>query len=574
MLEGKALIQDTDMPVKMQMQAMACASQALDLYDVIDCKSIAAHIKKEFDRRYGGGWQCVVGSQFGCFFTHSKGSFIYFTLETLQVVIFKDLSQPSLYHTPRHKVPIKDSKSAGIGILSPILDPQIVVKSTMRASILGTAFECYYKHIYDISTWSKLEFCKSTTVSVGQNCYCQSKLDFDGLKIKSKRNFNSMDRFSELPDYIIHQIMSYLPTEESAQTSILSKRWKGLYASYPILDFPDFYTGFSSGKYRTNKFIEFVDASFLRFCQQKLPMQKFRLSIDGFDDLKGSFSFFDKWIRLAIEKKVEELDFSVQAHRRPMYTLPQEIFSAKSMTTLKLGSCKLENPFIMHSLKSLSLKEACINEEVLQKITSQCTSLEDLFLSSCYGFTNICLYNACKLKIINMQNYSWNLQSIKIVVPSLQHFIFCSQYKRDPIVIDMAGCPNLKLLKLQNVGFTEQKFHELISKFPLLEDLNVSRCDPLEQIKISSHLLKKFSIGYCYRMKAIDIDAPNLLSFTYDLTCPIPVFSINAPILWKVGFVHQIPVFNIKEFLNSSNQIEYLSFYVDGDKVISMNSVL
>ncbi|KAH7565229.1 hypothetical protein JRO89_XS09G0168500 [Xanthoceras sorbifolium] len=46
MLEGKALIQDTDMPVKMQVQAMACASQALDLYDVLDCRSIAAHIKK------------------------------------------------------------------------------------------------------------------------------------------------------------------------------------------------------------------------------------------------------------------------------------------------------------------------------------------------------------------------------------------------------------------------------------------------------------------------------------------------------------------------------------------------
>jgi hypothetical protein len=46
MLEGKALIEDTDMPVKMQMQAMASASEALDLYDVLDCKSIAAHIKK------------------------------------------------------------------------------------------------------------------------------------------------------------------------------------------------------------------------------------------------------------------------------------------------------------------------------------------------------------------------------------------------------------------------------------------------------------------------------------------------------------------------------------------------
>lgn len=46
MLEGKALIEDTDMPVKMQLHAMASASQALDVYDVFDCKSIAAHIKK------------------------------------------------------------------------------------------------------------------------------------------------------------------------------------------------------------------------------------------------------------------------------------------------------------------------------------------------------------------------------------------------------------------------------------------------------------------------------------------------------------------------------------------------
>ncbi|XAR67710.1 Dynein ATPase [Bertholletia excelsa] len=53
MLEGKALIEDTDMPVKMQIQAMSAASQALDIYDVLDCKSIAAHIKKEFDKRYG-----------------------------------------------------------------------------------------------------------------------------------------------------------------------------------------------------------------------------------------------------------------------------------------------------------------------------------------------------------------------------------------------------------------------------------------------------------------------------------------------------------------------------------------
>lgn len=49
---------------------------------------------QEFDNKYGTGWQCVVGSNFGCFFTHSKGSFIYFTLETLNFLIFKGASSP------------------------------------------------------------------------------------------------------------------------------------------------------------------------------------------------------------------------------------------------------------------------------------------------------------------------------------------------------------------------------------------------------------------------------------------------------------------------------------------------
>ncbi|KAJ7963006.1 Dynein light chain [Quillaja saponaria] len=95
MLEGKALVEDTDMPFKMQIQAMASISEALDLYDVFDCKSIAARMKKEFDKRYGSGCQCVVGSSFGCFFTHSKGTFIYFTLETLNFLIFKGASSSS-----------------------------------------------------------------------------------------------------------------------------------------------------------------------------------------------------------------------------------------------------------------------------------------------------------------------------------------------------------------------------------------------------------------------------------------------------------------------------------------------
>ncbi|KAK1360169.1 Dynein light chain [Heracleum sosnowskyi] len=44
MLEGKTLIEDTDMPLKMQIQAVASASQDLDLYDVLDCKSYVKRV--------------------------------------------------------------------------------------------------------------------------------------------------------------------------------------------------------------------------------------------------------------------------------------------------------------------------------------------------------------------------------------------------------------------------------------------------------------------------------------------------------------------------------------------------
>lgn len=47
---------------------------------------------QEFDSVYGNGWQCVVGSNFGCYFTHSSGTFIYFALETLNFLIFKGTS--------------------------------------------------------------------------------------------------------------------------------------------------------------------------------------------------------------------------------------------------------------------------------------------------------------------------------------------------------------------------------------------------------------------------------------------------------------------------------------------------
>ena len=53
------------------------------------CVNDGSIFVQKFDDGHGMGWQCVVGSNFGSFFTHSQGTFIYFTLETLNFLIFK-----------------------------------------------------------------------------------------------------------------------------------------------------------------------------------------------------------------------------------------------------------------------------------------------------------------------------------------------------------------------------------------------------------------------------------------------------------------------------------------------------
>ncbi|OMP04602.1 Dynein light chain, type 1/2 [Corchorus olitorius] len=94
MLEGKAVIGETDMLQAMQRDALDLAAKALDFFDVNEATEIARFIKKEFDRTYGPGWQCIVGTDFGSFVTHCSGCFIYFCVESLAILLFRGSAVP------------------------------------------------------------------------------------------------------------------------------------------------------------------------------------------------------------------------------------------------------------------------------------------------------------------------------------------------------------------------------------------------------------------------------------------------------------------------------------------------
>ena len=85
--ERKAVIKNADMSEDLQQDAVDCATQAMEKYNIE--KDIAAYIKKEFDKKHNPTWHCIVGRNFGSYVTHETKHFIYFYLGQVAVLLFK-----------------------------------------------------------------------------------------------------------------------------------------------------------------------------------------------------------------------------------------------------------------------------------------------------------------------------------------------------------------------------------------------------------------------------------------------------------------------------------------------------
>ncbi|CAL9126388.1 unnamed protein product [Musa textilis] len=83
----KVVLKSIDMNEKMRNDAIDCARAAFEKHRLE--KDIAEYIKKEFDKKYGATWHCIVGRNFGSYVTHETNHFLYFYVDSKAVLLFK-----------------------------------------------------------------------------------------------------------------------------------------------------------------------------------------------------------------------------------------------------------------------------------------------------------------------------------------------------------------------------------------------------------------------------------------------------------------------------------------------------
>ncbi|KAG2273257.1 hypothetical protein Bca4012_086157 [Brassica carinata] len=181
-----------------------------------------------------------------------------------------------------------------------------------------------------------------------------------------------MDRISSLPDDVIIHILSFLTLKRSAQTSVLSKRWRILFAFSPNLDLLPY------GNHR----------SFLNFVEERVLSVSGNSSVKKFTLRYRTGTRTKHCIRHVLNRGgLSDLHLS-------LYTgddgadLPCEIFTCKTLVELKLTDFfikELPEDASLPALKKLLLGSVKFDSPHPQvcafaKLLSACPVLEELVL--------------------------------------------------------------------------------------------------------------------------------------------------------------------------------------------------
>jgi hypothetical protein len=188
---------------------------------------------------------------------------------------------------------------------------------------------------------------------------------------------NDSDRISNLPDKLLHHVMSYLTAQEAVRTCVLSRRWQNVWSSMMFLH------ANAAKSSSITSFKKFLDNVLLY--RNPVP-------------LKGL------WVSAACDNSDDSLDYS-DIHRWVHHVLRS---NAREVGIFVRCGSKLLSidgyPFAFNSvhLSKLVLFKFTVNDCFAKKFSSGCPVLKDLVLISC-GI-DVTMFSSTTLKSFVIHN--------------------------------------------------------------------------------------------------------------------------------------------------------------------------
>nr|XP_029143812.1 putative FBD-associated F-box protein At5g22720 isoform X1 [Arachis hypogaea] len=308
------------------------------------------------------------------------------------------------------------------------------------------------------------------------------------------QSVQSIDRISQLPEHVIHHIFAQLRNvDDAVRTSVLSKRWRALWYSYAVLVFDErkFIAGIRHGNSYNKKkrFKDYVSNSLQTRIEENPDIQKLVLHMTSFN-LKAAPQVAH-WLSIASGMCIKELDlhFGIKNSRR--YSLPETFFLSKTLTGIRLSGCKLDacDNIMLPYLRRLCLQKIDLAEHNVQNFISGCRSIEDLRFIECAGLKNLQVSNLLRLNRVDVHHCK-QLNTVDLSAPNLDTFWYRGK-KSTSCKVNLEGCKSLRRLSLDHPQVTREFCKNEISKFPLLENLDLSLPDKMKYVTISNPQLRR-----------------------------------------------------------------------------------
>ena len=340
----------------------------------------------------------------------------------------------------------------------------------------------------------------------------------------------SEDRISELPDDIILNILSFLPTLVAVRMSLLSKRWRHMWSLVPALDFcysrdVDNFRTRDEENTEAKKLYKFLDEC-LKRPYADATITKFKLDMEFF----GSSARVDGWLWFPVNKNVKELEIRIGNITSILYSLPRSILHLRSLTLLRLSGVVLGrlSTASLPSLKALNFDDVDMDDQTLDNILLGSPSLEELSMTFCTGLLDPQVSSSSlKSLVFHIGGSRCRIRTIKVEATNLWSFKHISSCYIGPFQcsISPVRCRELRKLSLHDAP-----------NLPLLETLKLDDCYCPRSIKIRNQHLKNFSLTLNYPFDSLEvaIDTPSLAHFQYTGRSMFKI-SVNAPNLLVAG---------------------------------------